>query len=88
LDKERASEFNLKIGHTLSQMRLQTGLSIDGVLTKTKNQQLRVLNETESGKISIRCYDLYELLQIYSPPEEQLLFFCTLPLKGLFYGNQ
>lgn len=87
MDKERASEFNLKIGHTLSQMRQQAGLTIDSVLIKTKNQRLRTLNEIESGKKSIRCCDLYELLQIYSPSEEHILFFCTLPLKGLSYGS-
>ncbi len=87
MDKERASEFNSKVGHALSQMRLEAGLSIDGVLAKTHNQQLRTLNEIEAGKKSIRCCDLYELLKIYSPSEDNLLFFCTLPLKGLSYGN-
>lgn len=87
MDKERVSEFNSKVGHALSQMRLQAGLSIDSVLTKTQNQQLRTLNEIEAGKKSIRCCDLYELLKIYSPSEETILFFCTLPLKGWSYGS-
>jgi transcriptional regulator with XRE-family HTH domain len=87
LDKERASEFNLKIGHTLSQMRQQAGLSIEGVLAKTQNQQLRTLSEIEFGKRSISCCELYELLQIYSPSQEHILFFCMIPFKGLSYGN-
>ena len=87
MDKERALEFNLEIGHALSQMRQEAGLSIDSVLIKTKNQQFLTLSEIEAGKKSIRCCDLYELLKLYSPSEENLLFFRTLPLKSWSYGN-
>lgn len=81
-------ESNLKIGSILSGLRLEAGLTIEEVQQNTSGSCLNLLSEIESGKVSIKGYDLYELLKLYRPDNQKLLFFCTLPVSGWSYGKK
>lgn len=71
--------FNQKVGKVLRVNRERLSLSPEQVRSKVKHVSLKELKDIEDGKISPRGYQLYELLMLYKPTEDETMFFCTNP---------
>lgn len=67
------SLFNKKIGLLLRHIRMYSKTDIESIGSVIDFKELQKI---EAGNKSISCRVLYELLNIYRPKEEVLLYFC------------
>ena len=86
---EQIAILNKQVGKVLLTNRKRVGLTRTQVVGRVDNLTENQLEEIETGKKSLPCRSLYELLHnVYSPTQNEVLYFCCFPKGESFLRDE